>query len=46
MSIKFLSLDDKQNLSYFEAVSNEVQRIMGLAYTGIFRIAKVRSKIC
>ena len=35
------SLNDKPNLSYFEATLNEVQRIVGLAYMGIFRIAKV-----
>ena len=37
------SLNDKPDLSYFEATLNEVQRIVGLAYMGIFRIAKVNS---
>ena len=35
------SLNDKPHLSYFEATLNEIQRIVGLAYMGIFRIAKV-----
>lgn len=35
------SLNDKQNLSYLEATLNEVQRIVGVAYMGIFRVAKV-----
>ena len=36
------SLNDKQNLSYLEATLNEVQRIVGVAYMGIFRVAKVK----
>ena len=35
------SLKDKPNLSYLEATLNEVQRIVGVAYMGIFRVAKV-----
>merc|ERR1712241_450392 len=34
------SLNDKPNLGYLEAVANEVQRIVGVAFMGIFRIAK------
>jgi len=34
------SLNDKPNLSYLEATLNEVQRIVGVAYMGIFRVAK------
>jgi len=34
------SLNDKPDLSYLEAVSYEVQRIVGVAYMGIFRMAK------
>ena len=40
-SILRFSLNDKTNLPYLEAVANEVQRIVGIAFTGIFRIAKV-----
>ena len=39
--VLFYSLSDKPNLSYFEAVANEVQRIVGVAFMGIFRMAKV-----
>ena len=38
------SLNDKPNLSYLEATLNEVQRIVGVAYMGIFRVAKVKYK--
>ena len=43
-SILRFSLNDKTNLPYLEAVANEVQRIVGIAFTGIFRIAKVLIK--
>ena len=44
----FYSLNDKPNLSYLEATLNEVQRIVGVAYMGIFRVAKVsyRFNLC
>ena len=41
---EFYSLNDKPNLSYLEATLNEVQRIVGVAYMGIFRVAKVKYK--
>ena len=38
---EFYSLNDKPNLSYLEATLNEVQRIVGVAFMGIPRLAKV-----
>ena len=35
------SLNDKPNLSFLEATLNEVQRIVGVAFMGIPRLAKV-----
>ena len=41
---EFYSLNDKPNLSYLEATLNEVQRIVGVAFMGIPRLAKVNYK--
>ena len=35
------SLSDKPSLPYLEAVAYEVQRIVGIAYMSIFRMARV-----